>query len=487
MVLIFVFEKSLYKIYDTYFSKILQVLIWCGILIDMDKNKQLTLGTAPVGKLLLKLAIPTITAQVVSVLYNMVDRVFIGHIPGIGSNALTGVGVCLPIIIIATSFAALTASGGAPRASIFMGKNENDTAENILGNCASAVTIMGFIITAVFLIWGRDLLMLFGASENTIEYGWDYMRIYALGTVFVMISLGLNAFITAQGFTIISMLSVIIGGVANIILDPVFIFWLGLGVKGAALATIIAQALSAAWVLKFLRGKKTILRIKRKNLKLNKEIYLPCIALGLAPFVMQSTEGLITICFNFSLLKYGGDMAVGAMTILCSIMQLSMFPLTGLAQGAQPIISFNYGAGNYDRVKKAFFILFKISVVYAALVWALSVFTPELLVSAFTSDSALCEYGAPALRIYMMSTLVFCVQVSCQQTFLALGNAKTSLFLAALRKIFLLIPLIFILPIFMKPQDTAVFLAEPIADLLAATATGTLFYKFFKKTIYVDK
>lgn len=450
----------------------------------MEKDKQLTLGTAPVGKLLLKLAIPTITAQIVSVLYNMVDRIFIGHIPNVGADALTGVGVCLPIIVIAASFAALTAAGGAPRASIFMGKNENDTAEKILGNCALAVTFMGLVITAVFLIWGRDLLWLFGASENTIDYAWNYMHIYAFGTVFVLISLGLNTFITAQGFTIISMMSVLIGGVANIALDPVFIFAFGWGVKGAALATIVSQALSAAWVLKFLCGKKTILRIKKTNLKLDRKIYLPCLALGLAPFVMQSTEGLITICFNYSLLKYGGDIAVGAMTILTSVMQLSMLPLTGLAQGSQPIISFNFGAGNYDRVRKAFFVLFKVSIVYGICVWAMSVFIPDILVSVFTSDIALQGYAAPALRIYMATSLVFGIQVSCQQTFLALGNAKTSLFLAALRKLILLIPLIFILPQFMDPQDIAVFTAEPVADLLAVTATSILFFRFFKKTIY---
>lgn len=449
----------------------------------MEQDKQLTLGTAPVGKLLLKLAIPTITAQLVSVLYNMVDRVFIGHIPGVGANALTGVGVCLPIIIIAASFAALTAAGGAPRASIFIGKNESETAERILGNCTLAVALMGFAITVIFLLWGRDFLWLFGASENTIEYAWDYMHIYSFGTVFVLISLGLNTFITAQGFTIISMLSVIIGGIANIILDPVFIFGFGWGVKGAALASILSQALSAAWVLRFLCSKKTILRIKKSNLKLDRKIYLPCIALGMAPFVMQSTEGLITICFNYSLLKYGGDIAVGAMTILTSIMQLSMLPLTGLAQGAQPIISFNFGAENYERVRKTFFILFKISIAYGIFVWALSVFMPDLMVSVFTSDIALREYASPALRIYMSTSLVFGIQVSCQQTFLALGNAKTSLFLAALRKLILLIPLIFILPYFMVQQDNAVFTAEPIADILAVTATGILFYRYFKKTI----
>lgn len=450
----------------------------------MDSTKQTALGTEPVGPLLLKLAIPTITAQLVSVLYNMVDRMYIGHIPDVGANALTGVGVCLPIIVIASSFAALTAFGGAPRASIFMGKNENDTAEKILGSCAVAVTAAGLVITAVFLIWGRDFLTLFGASENTIGYGWDYMRIYAYGTVFVLITLGLNTFITAQGYTMISMLSVIIGAVANIILDPIFIFGFDWGVKGAALATVISQFLSAVWVLKFLFGKKTILRIKKENLKLDGKIYLPCVALGLSPFVMQSTEGLITICFNFSLLKYGGDMAVGAMTILSSIMQMSMLPLTGLSQGTQPIISFNFGAGNYDRVKKAFFLLLKASMIYALFIWLLSVITPNLLVSIFTSDAALKEYSSHVLRIYMASSLLFGVQISCQQTFLALGNAKTSLFLAALRKLILLIPLIFILPAFMAQKDIAVFMAEPVADLLAVITTAALFFRYFRKTIY---
>lgn len=450
----------------------------------MDSTKQTALGTEPVGPLLLKLAIPTITAQLVSVLYNMVDRMYIGHIPDVGANALTGVGVCLPIIVIASSFAALTAFGGAPRASIFMGKNENDTAEKILGSCAVAVTAAGLVITAVFLIWGRDFLTLFGASENTIGYGWDYMRIYAYGTVFVLITLGLNTFITAQGYTMISMLSVIIGAVANIILDPIFIFGFDWGVKGAALATVISQFLSAVWVLKFLFGKKTILRIKKENLKLDGKIYLPCVALGLSPFVMQSTEGLITICFNFSLLKYGGDMAVGAMTILSSIMQMSMLPLTGLSQGTQPIISFNFGTGNYDRVKKAFFLLLKASMIYALFIWLLSVITPNLLVSIFTSDAALKEYSSHVLRIYMASSLLFGVQISCQQTFLALGNAKTSLFLAALRKLILLIPLIFILPAFMAQKDIAVFMAEPVADLLAVITTAALFFKYFRKTIY---
>lgn len=449
----------------------------------MTTDKQTALGSAPIGSLLFKLAIPTITAQLVNVLYNMVDRMYIGHIPKDGADALTGLGVCMPLIVIAMAFAALAASGGAPRSSIFMGKSDHETAEKILGNCTTGVLITGVILTAVLLIFGQDLLMLFGASENTISYAWDYMKIYACGTIFVLISLGLNTFITAQGFTKISMLSVLIGAIANIILDPIFIFLMGMGVKGAALATIISQALSAAWILKFLCGSKTTLRIKRKNLKINSKIYLPCIALGLAPFVMQGTEGLITLCFNTSLLKYAGDIAVGSMTILTSVMQFSMLPLTGLTQGAQPIISYNFGARQYNRVKQAFLLLLKACLIFSTAVWALSMFTPKLLISIFTSNPAMIEYATSALRVYMSASLLFGIQIACQQTFLALGNAKTSLFLAILRKLILLIPLIYILPHFIQQKDMAVFMAEPVADTLAVFTTGTLFFIQFKKIL----
>ena len=447
------------------------------------KEQQKMLATQPVGPLLLKMAIPTITAQLVNVLYNMVDRMFIGHIPEVGAASLTGVGVCMPLIIIIASFAALFAAGGAPRASILMGKGDHQTAEKILGSCTSAVIISALILTGVLWISGKDLLYLFGASDVTISFAWDYLKIYAAGTVFSLISLGLNTFITAQGFTKISMISVTIGAAANVILDPIFIFALGMGVRGAALATIISQALSAIWVLKFLCSSKTALRIRRSILRIDKKVYLPCIALGLSPFVMQSTEGLITICFNTSLLQYGGDIAVGAMTILASVMQLSMLPLTGLTQGAQPIISFNYGAGNTDRVKRTFFLLFRACMIYAALIWALSIFTPKLFIGIFTADAALAQYTVNAIRIYMATSLLLGIQVACQQTFLALGKAKISLILAALRKIFLLIPLIYIIPHFVNQQDMGVFLAEPVADTLAVIATGCCFIYEFRKII----
>ena len=447
------------------------------------KEQQKLLATAPVGPLLLKMAIPTITANLIHVLYNMIDRMFIGHIPEVGAEALTGVGVCLPLTIIVMAFAALTGSGGAPRASILMGQGKHDTAQKILGNCTSGIIITGLLLMSIQWIFGKDLLYLFGASDATIGYAWDYLKIYAAGSVFVLISVGLNSFITAQGFTKISMISVIIGAVTNIVLDALFIMVFNMGVEGAALATIIAQFFSSVWIIRFLRGSKTTLRIQKKHLKIEKKIYLPCMALGLSPFVMNSTEGLITICFNTSLLQYGGDIAVGAMTILASVMQLSMLPLTGITQGAQPIISYNYGAGNPDRVKKTFFLMFRACMIFGAVIWALSVFTPQLFIGFFTADAVLTDYTEKAIRIYMATAFLLAVQVSCQQTFLALGKAKISLILAALRKIFLLIPLIYIVPHFVQAKDMGVFLAEPIADTLAVIATASCFICIFKKVL----
>ena len=448
-----------------------------------QQNKETNLGTDPVGKLLFKLALPAITAQIVNVLYNMVDRMYIGHIPGVGATALTGVGVCLPLIMLVSAFAALIAMGGAPQSSIMLGRKDEETAQKILGSCTTMIFLCGILLTVVFLIFGKKLLLLFGASENTLPYALQYIRIYACGTLFVQISLGLNAFITSQGFAMISMLSVVIGAAANIILDPIFIFGLHMGVEGAALATILSQALSAVWIVKFLTGKKTILRIQRKYLKVDWKIYLPCLALGLSPFIMQSTESLIAVCFNTSLLKYGGDIAVGSMTILSSVMQFSMLPLQGLTQGAQPIVSYNYGAGNGERVKKAFFILLKACCIYSTALWAIAIFAPKIFIGIFTADAELTTYTVSSIRIYMSMSLIFGIQIACQQTFIAVGNAKTSLFLAVLRKIILLIPLIYILPMIFENQVMAVFLAEPVADTLAVTTTAVLFTIQFKKTL----
>ena len=395
------------------------------------KRNEADLGNQSVGRLLFRLALPAITAQLINVLYNIVDRMYIGHIPVTGTDALTGVGVTMPAIMAISAFAALVSMGGAPRASIMMGRGDNGQAERVLGNCTTMLVIMASVLTAVFLIFGRQILMVFGASGNTIGYAWDYMQIYAVGTVFVQLALGLNAFISAQGYAKTSMFTVLIGAVCNIILDPIFIFAFDMGVRGAALATIISQAVSSIWVLKFLTSKKSLLTIRRENLRLCAGIILPCLALGVSPFIMQFTESVLFVCFNSSLLKYGGDIAVGSMTILASVMQFSMLPLQGLTQGAQPIISFNYGAMKAERVKKAFRILLFSCLIYSAALWSVSMFAPRVFASMFTNDSKLIEYSVWAIRIYMASSLLFGAQIACQQAFIALGNAKASIFLAS--------------------------------------------------------
>lgn len=449
--------------------------------VKLKMSQEVDLGKEPVGHLLFILAVPAITSQVVNALYNMVDRMYIGHIPEVGSAALTGVGVCFPIIMIISAFAYLFGMGGAPRASIFMGKKDNDTAEKILGNCTTSLMIIAVLLTVLVLIFQEPLLYLFGASENTIGYAMDYMTIYAIGTIFVQLTLGLNAFISAQGFSKISMLTVVIGAVTNIVLDPIFIFGLNMGVQGAAVATVMSQALSAIWAFWFLSGKNTILKLKRENLKINFHILLPCIALGVAPFAMQATESVLVLCFNSSLLKYGGDLAVGAMTILSSVMQFAMLPLQGLTQGGQPIISYNYGAKQGDRVQKAFKLQTISCFSYSSILWLLIMIFPSLFVAIFTSDPQLTEITIWALRIYMAGVLLMGIQISCQQTFIAFGNSKKSAFLAVFRKILVLIPLIYILPMFISDQVFAVFLAEPIADTIAVLTTSTMFYFEMKK------
>ena len=449
-------------------------------------QKSVDLGSGKVSKLLFSLALPTITSQIVNMLYNLVDRIYIGHmkpVDTVGALALTGVGVCLPIIMIISAFAALVGMGGAPRASIQEGRGDPEGSQRIMGNSFTLLLMAALVLTAVFLLFAEPLLLTFGASENTIGYAMDYMRIYALGTLFVQVTLGMNAYITAQGFTTVSMKTVLIGAGLNTLLDPVFIFGFGLGVRGAALATILSQAVSAAWVLRFLTGPKTKWRLRREDLRPRPKVFLPCLALGLSPFIMQSTESLIAVCFNSSLLKYGGDLAVGAMTVLTSMMQFAMMPLQGLTQGCQPIISYNFGARNARRVKDAFVCLLKSCVVYSAVLWAAVQLFPRVFVQIFNNTPELVDYAAWALRIYMGTTCLFGVQIACQQTFVALGNAKTSLFLAVLRKIILLIPLIYILPNFFADKTFAVFLAEPAADFLAVTATASMFAVQFKRSM----
>ena len=448
----------------------------------MTNNEEM-LGTAPIGKLLFKLALPTVVAQLINMLYNIVDRIYIGHMPKIGDLALTGVGVCMPIILIVSAFAALVSSGGAPRASIFMGKKDMESAERTLGACFGLQIIVSLVLTVILLIWSRDLLLTFGASENTIAYATEYMSIYALGTIFVQLTLGMNAFIAAQGFTKISMISVIIGAVANIALDPLFIYGLHMGVRGAALATILSQALSCAWGISFLCSKKSFLRLRINNLIPSPKIVLPCVALGSATFIMQASESVISVCFNSSLLHYGGDIAVGAMAILTSVMQFAMLPPQGIAQGAQPILSYNYGAKNAERVKKTYKTLLVTCVIYSVTIWLAVMIMPRVFVSIFTPDAALVDFAAKALRIYFSGMVLFGIQIACQMTFVSLGNAPSSIIVAVVRKFVLLLPLIYIVPHLASDPTIGVYMAEPIADVTAVTFTTILFIFQFRKAL----
>ena len=448
-----------------------------------NQNNTNPMETGSIPKLLAQLAIPAVVAQIINLLYNIVDRIYIGHIPGIGAAALTGVGLFAPILMLLNAFAMLVGSGGAPRAAIAMGQKDHDTAEKIVGNCFTLLTGLAVILTILFYISAPTLLKLFGASSATMSYATAYARIYILGSFFVLIVLGMNPFITTQGFAKISMMTTVIGAVINIILDPVFIFVLGMGVRGAALATVLSQAVGAIWILRFLTGKKTILRLTKENMRLEVRVFGPCLALGISTFVMLSTESLLSISFTNSLSRYGGDVAVGAMTIITSINLLVAMPVQGICQGGQPIISYNYGADKPERVKKAFFTQFCACVAYTFTFWAVIMLFPQIFASIFTANKELVEYSSWALRIYMAGIFSTGFQISCQQSFMALGQAKVSLLLACLRKIILLIPLIFILPHFLPDKVFAVFLAEPVSDILAAATTTITFLTLFNSIL----
>lgn len=445
----------------------------------LDISKQM--ATAPVWSLIIKLSIPAILAQIVNLLYNLVDRIYIGHMDEVGTMAITGVGLCFPVLSLISAFTMLVAQGGAPRAAIEMGKGDIKKAEKILGNCFSLLIVLSVILTTVFLTFGERFLMLFGASESTIIYALPYLKIYVAGSIFVMISLGLNMFITTQGFTKISMATVLIGAISNIILDPVLIFGFDMGVEGAAFATIISQAVSAVWVLLFLTGQKTKLKIKRENLLVNGKILAPVLALGISPFVMNATEAVINVAFNSSLQKYGGDIAVGAMTICTTVLQLAWVPAQGIGQGAQPIISYNYGAKNGDRVKQAFkaFLIMCFTYVF---VFGMSIeLFPQFFISLFNDNAELVETTTWAIRLYCSAMVFFGIQMAIQQTFIALGKAKASLFIACLRKVILLVPLIYILPNFFENKVFAVFLAEPVSDAISIMTALVVFFFVFRK------
>ena len=435
-------------------------------------NEKDFLAKEPLGKLLMRLALPTVAAQLINMLYNIVDRMYIGHIPDVGALALTGVGVCMPLIMIVSAFAALVGNGGAPRASIFMGKGEKEKAEKTLGNCFTMQLIVSAVLTAILLLWNRNMLLAFGASDNTIEYAVQYMNIYSIGTVFVQLTLGMNAFITAQGFAKTGMLSVLIGAVINIVLDPIFIFGFGMGVRGAALATILSQACSCTWVLVFLFGKKTTLQIKKENLGLKPAVIFPCLALGSAVFIMQASESVISVCFNSSLLKYGGDIAVGAMTILTSVMQFAMLPLQGLGQGAQPIISYNYGARQTQRVKKTVRTNLKLMLLFTTFMFILSRFIPGTFVRLFTSSQEYMDFSVWGIKVFTMMIIPLSFQYVFVDALTALERTKTALFLSILRKLLYVAGTI-TLPLFF--QASAAFYAEPLSDAVSAVISSGAF------------
>ena len=453
----------------------------------MASNAKQDMGTGSIKKLMVQMAVPALVGQVVNLLYNVVDRIYIGHIPEIGGLALTGVGLFTPILMLITAFSMLAGAGGAPRAAIAMGQGNKEDAEKIVGNCFTVLMILAVILTSVFYFTCPTLLRLFGASDATLPYAVTYGRIYVLGSVFVLIVMGMNTFITTQGFATISMLTTVIGAVTNIVLDPILIFGLNLCVKGAAIATVCSQAVSAIWILRFLTGKKTILKLKPANMKLIPGIILPCLGLGVSTFVMLSTESILSISFTSSLAKFGGDVAVGAMTVLTSINQLITMPLSGVCQGGQPLISYNYGAKKIDRVKEAFFCQFGVCVAYTVVFWLLLMTMPNVFAGIFTSDTAIVDYTAWAIRVFLACGFSVGFQLSCQQAFMALGQAKISLVMALLRKVILLIPLIFILPLFFENKAMAVFLAEPVSDITAAAVTTIAFFTFFHKLMKEGK
>ena len=428
------------------------------------------LGTAPLGRLMLSLALPTVLAQLINVLYNVVDRIYIGHMQGDGNPALTGVGVTLPIITLIAAFSAFAGAGGAPLAAIELGKKDERKASLIMGNSAWLLVFFSIVLTIGFLIFKIPILHAFGASSKTITYANDYITIYLLGTIFVQLALGLNAFISGQGAAKAAMLSVLIGAVINIVLDPIFIFALHLGVRGAAFATVISQFVSAVWVVSFLKSKRSVLHLKL--VRPDKSLILKIAALGIAPFVMQSTESLVTITFNTGLQRYGGDLYVGSMSILMSIMQLIVIPVNGITQGVQPIISYNYGAGNRMRVKETVIRLVSVCLLGTLILVGIAIFCPSIYASMFTNDAELVALTCRIMPIFFLGIAIFGIQAACQSTFLALGQAKVSLFIATLRKIILLIPLALILPKFLGVKG--IYIAEPVSDVISVIVTSVL-------------
>ncbi len=439
------------------------------------------MATEPIGKLMASMTLPAILAQIINILYSIIDRIYIGHMEGVGANALTGVGVTFCITVFISAFSAFISNGAAPLAAIWLGKGDRERAEKILGNSVSFLVICTIVLMAFFYLLQKPLLYLFGASDATIGYAMDYLSIYLIGTIFVELALGLNAFIICQSQPKTAMLSVLVGAVANIILDPIFIFGLHMGVKGAATATVISQGLSAVWVMRFLLGKKSSLKVKKSCMKLEYGVMKSIFSLGISPFIMNATESFISIVLNHGLQAYGGDMYVGSLTIMQSMMQLFSAPINGFTQGMTPIVSYNYGAGNFERVKQLYKWLIGMCFGFRFLSTATTMLFPEFYAGFFTNETGLVTLVGQVMPVFMAGMLVFGIQNGIQPTFLALGQAKVSLFIAVLRKIILLIPLAIILPHFMGVMG--VYYAEPVSDILSAVTATVLFMVNIKKIL----
>ena len=446
-----------------------------------NENRERRMATEGIGKLMLSMAIPSVIAQIINILYSIVDRIYIGHIEGVGMEALTGVGVTFPIITLISAFSAFVGVGGAPLASIWLGKGDRKRAETILGNGVTMLAAFTVLLMVVFYAFQRPLLYMFGASDATIDYAVDYISVYLVGTIFVELALGLNTFIISQGQSRIAMMAVLIGAVANIVLDPIFIFVFHMGVKGAARATVISQLLSALWTVGFLVSSRSSLTIKKEALKPDWPVIGRIMALGVSPFIMRATESLISIVLNSGLQRYGGDIYVGSLTIMQSVMQMYAAPIGGFTQGVQPVISYNFGAGNFDRVKKLYRRMIGICFAFSAGATALVIIFPEFFASMFTNDAELITLVGKMMPIFMCGMLVFGLQNGIQPTFLALGQAKISLFIAVFRKVILLVPLALILPL--RFGVMGIYYAEPISDILSATVASVLFFTHIKKIV----
>jgi len=454
--------------------------------LSTQNQSENILGTAPIGPLMLRLAIPSVVAQLVNMLYNVVDRIFIGHIPEVGDLALTGVGIVFPICTLMIAFAAFAGAGGAPLASISLGEGNKPKAERIMGNSFIMLIVIGVLVTTFFSIYLEPILYAFGATDNLIQYSMDYARIYLLGTIFVLLSLGMNMFISAQGKAMVAMVSVSIGAVLNLLLDYILIFRFDMGVQGAAIATVFSQFVSAVWVVSFLCSKRSSLRIRPEILNPSLKIVLSIAALGIAPFVMESTESLVAVVLNNGLRTYGGELYIGSLTIMQSLMSMVATTTQGVTKGVQPIMSYNFGAKNYMRVRQTFKRLLIVCVSATLITCPLFSLFPSTVARIFTPDEELIALVSQLMPIFLGGFWFFGAQWCCQSTFMAMGQAKTSLFLAMLRKIVLLIPLAIILPK-LTNNVVSIFAAEAIADFLAVCTTVTIFFIRRRVLLPVDK